>query len=111
MNEQLIAAGYSRYENPDAGELHKRCDYYFAKTIKDDIGKRYMIVWYAYDYSKYPQVPENNIIYMPELYVVINGDNARLVTFCGHESIEAVEAEMARLWEFYGKRHMSKWEE
>ena len=111
MNEQLIAAGYSRYENPGAGELHKRCDYYFAKTVKDDIGKCYIIVWYVYDYSKYPQIPENKISYMPELYVAINGDHARFVTFSGYESIEAVEDEAERLWKFYGKRRMSKWEE
>jgi len=101
--------GYKKYKG---SEMHKGCDEYYAKCISDEIGKRYQIVFYEYDWSKYPQFKGRNpISWMPEIYYRLNDDVSVYHTFAGfNNSIEYVEKYADEMWQALNKPYLEKYE-
>ena len=102
MTEQeLLDKGYRRYKG---GAIHKNSDCYYAKSISDAIGKKYQIVFYFYDWSKYQHFngPNPNS-WMPEIYFCLAEDDDFGInlfhTFAGFkDSIEYVEEYAEKTW-------------
>lgn len=98
-DKELKEYGYIRY---DGGKIRHNCDEYFSKTIKDDIGKKYQIVFYKYDWGKYPNfLGHSPISYMPEIYFCIDEELDINVfhTFAGfNDSIKYVEEYAEKTW-------------
>lgn len=67
MNEQdLLNAGYHKYTQPKAMKYE---DYYYGKSIKDDVGHKYQILVYVYDWTKYTGHIGEKVSFMPVLYL------------------------------------------
>jgi hypothetical protein len=96
--EDLVKVGYCEFSG---GRMHHDCDIYYAKSFKDKHGKKYQIVFYMYDWSKYPHfVGRNPISFMPEIYYRIDEDVSVYHKFAGfNESIEYVEHYAEKMWE------------
>ena len=102
--------GYTKYK----GSYHvKSCDYYYAKSITDDLGKRYQIVFYVYDYNNWPDYPSPSkpINYMPEIYYRLDDDAAVFHTFSGfNDSITFVEMYADEMWNKLNRPYIELYE-
>jgi hypothetical protein len=110
MNEaRLFEMGYTKYTG---GRIHHNCDQYYEKSLKDSIGKKYQVVFYMYDWKKYPQFNGREPIgYMPEIYYQIDEDVAVYHKFAGFkDSIDYVEMYAEKMWEALGKPYLERWE-
>jgi hypothetical protein len=100
--------GYKEYKG---GVAHKDSDKYFAKSFKDNIGKKYQIVFYYYDWTKYPHYngshPDS---YMPEIYFRLSDDVSVFHTFAGYNSVEYVEEYAEKMWVFLGRPYLDTYE-
>lgn len=110
MTEQdLVDAGYKLYTG---GAAKLKCaDRYYAKMMTDDIGKKFQMVIYVYDYTgREPDWPK--VSFMPD--VQFNSDDTgRCVDITLHNrpeyTIESIELYYDTLWTFHGKPYYEKW--
>jgi len=100
--QDLLAAGYKEYPG---GKMHHDSDRYFAKTFSNKGGKQYQIVFYHYNWSRYPQFDGRNPdSFMPEIYYRLDDDVSVFHRFAGYNSsLTYVEMYADEMW---GKLNM-----
>jgi len=110
--EQWLEAGYRKY----TGYNPRSADYFFQKKFKDDMGVKYFIECYVYDYNK----PEwssaagfGKVGYQLEMYTVVNG-NVVYVTISPKDeadSIEELEQWFEQMWIATGSNYSEKYDD
>lgn len=106
--EKLLAAGYKLYRG-GAAQL-KHADRYYAKMLTDEIGKRFQMVVYVYEYPQ--KFPETS--FMPEVQFH-NREDDLCVDITLHNrpefDISFIESYYTDLWVFHGRPYYEKWGE
>jgi hypothetical protein len=108
IKQDLIDAGYHEYSS---GTKLKGEDYYLAKIFKDEIGKKYQITFYVFDWSKYPQHIGERLSFMPVLYLygkditfdtetTVNADSSKV-------TLVEIESYCLGLWRQHGEHYHS----
>ena len=114
-NDDWLAAGYKRYEVKDK-PMNRLADFLLQKRFDDERGKKYFIVVYCYDKSKYPPPHNIGVGYMPAAQYSL-GDNLPFfnVEMNGIEGwgggVEGVEGWFDRLWVLFGRPYYERWED
>lgn len=110
--EQWLEAGYRRYY----GYNPRYADYLFQKKFKDDVGVKYFIECYVYEYNKSEWKSHSvfgNTGYQLEMYTVVNG-NVVYVTISPKDefySIEELEQWFEQMWIATGSNYTEKYDE
>jgi len=110
--EDFLLNGYERYDN--SGEHIKLASYLLQRRIRDEIGKKYYITVYVYDYSLYNHPHLKGLGFMPEVQFREDGVCPTIdVTFHDDESttLESMEAFFESLWVHLGKPYVDRYED
>lgn len=110
--QDFLDAGYKRYN-----QSHRSSDYMLQKRIDDEVGKKYFIDVYVYDWRKYkdrnPSLQDFG--FAPEVQFRGFDDDKMTanVSFIVNDNstIAEIEKEFEDMWEYLGKVYYSKWRE
>ena len=102
--EDLANNGYRLYIGGAAKLRH--ADRYYAKMLRDDIGKKYQIIVYIYDWTKVEGIHRPESGFQPEVQFH-NREIDLCVDITLHNrpdfSVEYVEAYFERMWAAHGQ--------
>lgn len=112
--EQWLEAGYRKY----TGYNPRSADYFFQKKFKDDIGIKYFIECYVYDYTTEKWKDRAigidwHIGYQLEMYTLVNGNVVYIQLSPKDEadSIEELEQWFEQMWIATGSNYSEKYDE
>lgn len=90
-HDNFKAAGYKFWESRGSSV---NADGFWQKSFKDELGIKYMIAFYEYDWSKIEQHPTKDISYEPKGYLSLPDDeNLRISVLVNKDAtIEHVES-------------------
>ena len=106
--EAWMNQGYRKFS-----QKLKLADFILQKVVSDEIGKRYYITVYVYDWLKYP----TNIHrgkrwgYMADVQFCFEDGSFTNVEYSSFTSIEQVEKHFDSLWNFFGKVYSEEYDE
>ena len=105
-DKELELCGYRKYKN----NILNNCDWYWARMVTDDVGKKYQIVVSVYDWRSH-NLAQKNLTYQPEVQFGTHGeDRSCNVTKLGDCSVKEMEEFFYGLWVYLGKPYYEKWE-
>jgi hypothetical protein len=100
----FLLNGYKRFDGGSA-QL-KFANYLLQRCVRDDVGKKYYITVYVYDYSQYNHPHLKGLSFMPEVQFREEGVCPTIdVTYHDDESttLESLEAFFDSMWAHLGK--------
>jgi hypothetical protein len=102
--EDWMARGYKRFD----GDYLKNASFLLQKRITDDIGTKYFINVYAYDWKNFTAV-KKDWGFQPEIQLTAgeNRDKTVIVSLIGFD-IDGVEEHFENLWIIYGKPYYER---
>ena len=113
MNDKDIEkAGYKRFDYLPL--FHEGATTFWQKRIVDDIGKKYFIDVYRYDFPEHPytgdKIPTS---YEFSMQFCKDGDalNVELLSSWNDKSIEEIEAFIEEMWTKLNLDYYEKWDE
>ena len=89
-HDNFRAAGYRCWASKGAS-LNADC--FWQKSFKDELGIKYHIEFYEYDWSKYERHPTKDISYEPQVHLNLPNDEVIKISFLvnNEATIEYVE--------------------
>lgn len=110
--EDFLINGYKRFDGGSAQLKH--ADYLLQRCIRDEIGKKYFITVYVYDFSRYNQPHLKGLSFMPDVQFREGGVCPTIdVTYIDDESttLESMETFFENLWVHLGKPYADRYED
>ncbi len=109
--EQFLENGYKRFENK--GKQVSSADFGLQKRIEDDIGKKYFITVWVYDWTKYPWYNHpKKLSFAPDVQLQLqSGMHVNMEMLLNDDStIEEIEAFFEKAWVEFDCQYYEKWD-
>lgn len=103
--QDFLDAGYKRYN-----QSHRSSDYMLQKRIDDEVGKKYFINVYVYDWREYKDHP--SFSFAPEVQFPGFDDDKMTVNVSfivnDNSTIKEIEKEFEGMWKYLGKPYYER---